>query len=43
MSYDVKVHVGQLPLPEGEGVGVIIEAYTDNIASIMVTQNGESS
>ncbi|KUI97872.1 DUF2589 domain-containing protein [Vibrio sp. MEBiC08052] len=40
-SYDVKVHAGQLPLPEG--VGVIIKAYTDNIAPIMITQNGESS
>ncbi|QMV15454.1 DUF2589 domain-containing protein [Vibrio spartinae] len=36
-SYDVKVHAGQLPLPEG--VGVIIKAYTDNIAPIMVTDS----
>ncbi|ASA55293.1 DUF2589 domain-containing protein [Vibrio gazogenes] len=40
-SYDVKVHAGQLPLPEG--VGVIIKAYTDNIAPIMVTENKSSS
>ncbi|MGF1717103.1 DUF2589 domain-containing protein [Photobacterium chitinilyticum] len=31
-TYDVKVHAGQLPLPEG--VGVIIKAYTNNIAPI---------
>ncbi|WP_367990672.1 DUF2589 domain-containing protein [Vibrio sp. NTOU-M3] len=34
-TYDVKVHAGQLPLPEG--VGVIIQAYTDNITPIMLT------
>lgn len=35
-TYDVKVHAGQLPLPEG--VGVIIQAYTDNITPIMLTE-----
>ncbi|MFM2480882.1 DUF2589 domain-containing protein [Celerinatantimonas sp. YJH-8] len=36
-TYDVKVHAGQLPLPEG--IGVIIQAYTDNIAPIMITKD----
>ncbi|MDW6001863.1 DUF2589 domain-containing protein [Vibrio mangrovi] len=40
-TYDVKVHAGQLPLPEG--VGVIIQAYTDNIAPIMVTQGEDGT
>lgn len=35
-TYDVKVHAGQLPLPEG--VGVIIQAYADNITPIMLTE-----
>lgn len=39
-TYDVKVHAGQLPLPEG--VGVIIQAYTDNITPIMVTEDKDS-
>jgi len=37
-TYDVKVHAGQLPLPEG--VGVIIKAYTDNIAPVIISGDG---
>ncbi|TLX47532.1 hypothetical protein C1E24_08990 [Pseudoalteromonas phenolica] len=37
-TYDVKVHAGQLPLPEG--VGVIIKAYTDNISPVIISGDG---
>ncbi len=37
-TYDVKVHAGQLPLPEG--VGVIIKAYTDKIAPMNIIGDG---
>lgn len=40
-TYDVKVHAGQLPLPEG--VGVIIKAYTNAIAPIKTGSGGNPS
>ncbi len=37
-TYNVSVHAGQLPLPEG--VGVIIKAYTNNIQPIILSGGG---
>lgn len=39
--YDVKVHAGQLPLPNG--VSLIIQAYADNITPIQVPATTTSS